>query len=97
MNCKCISVRKTALRNVRGSLHSLILPSFRRLAGHMLDGMTTGISTNDPTVLFIHQMIPHHQNAVNVSVVALPCELHVACLLRLTHDVSFLRRWPNYS
>jgi Domain of unknown function (DUF305) len=34
---------------------------------HMLDGMTTGVSTQDSVTLFIHQMIPHHQNAVNMA------------------------------
>ena len=68
---------KTGFRYVRDSEPSLILVTFYRLAGHMLDGMTTGISSNDPSVLFIHQMIPHHQNAVNVSVSAVPClDLH---------------------
>lgn len=34
---------------------------------HMLAGMTTGISAASETALFIHQMIPHHQNAVNMA------------------------------
>ena len=29
--------------------------------------MTTGFNSRNPTVLFIHQMIPHHQNAVNMA------------------------------
>lgn len=33
----------------------------------MISGMTTGYDTGIPTVLFIHQMIPHHQNAVNMA------------------------------
>ena len=33
----------------------------------MLNGMTTGISASSETALFIHQMIPHHQNAVNMA------------------------------
>jgi hypothetical protein len=33
----------------------------------MLAGMTTGVKASDPTALFIHQMIPHHQNAVNMA------------------------------
>lgn len=33
----------------------------------MLKGMTTGVSASSPTALFIHQMIPHHQNAVNMA------------------------------
>jgi Domain of unknown function (DUF305) len=37
----------------------------------MLDGMTTGISASSPTALFIHQMVPHHQNAVNMAKVLL--------------------------
>jgi Asp-tRNA(Asn)/Glu-tRNA(Gln) amidotransferase A subunit family amidase len=34
---------------------------------HMFDGMTTGIKADDPRVLFVHQMVPHHQNAVNMA------------------------------
>lgn len=34
---------------------------------HMISGMTTGYNTGIPTVLFVHQMIPHHQNAVNMA------------------------------
>lgn len=33
----------------------------------MLAGMTTGIKAQDERALFIHQMIPHHQNAVNMA------------------------------
>jgi hypothetical protein len=33
----------------------------------MLSGMTTGISSGSATALFIHQMVPHHQNAVNMA------------------------------
>lgn len=33
----------------------------------MLDGMTSGNMANSPIALFIHQMIPHHQNAVNMA------------------------------
>ena len=36
---------------------------------HMMAGMTTGVSSaaNSLTALFIHQMVPHHQNAVNMA------------------------------
>lgn len=34
---------------------------------HMMTGMTTGGSSGSEAVLFIHQMIPHHQNAVNMA------------------------------
>jgi len=34
---------------------------------HMLAGMTTGIKAQDERALFIHQMIPHHVNAVNMA------------------------------
>lgn len=34
---------------------------------HMLSGMTTGVVASEETALFIHQMIPHHQNAVNMA------------------------------
>ena len=34
---------------------------------HMMSGMTTGIKARDERALFIHQMIPHHQNAVNMA------------------------------
>jgi hypothetical protein len=37
----------------------------------MVAGMTTKYSANDPIALFIHQMIPHHQNAVNMAKVLL--------------------------
>jgi len=33
----------------------------------MLVGMTTNVETNEPMALFCHQMIPHHQNAVNMA------------------------------
>ena len=34
---------------------------------HMMHGMTTSITSNDEIALFIHQMIPHHENAVNMA------------------------------
>lgn len=34
---------------------------------HMMAGMTTGGSSGSPAVLFAHQMIPHHQNAINMA------------------------------
>lgn len=34
---------------------------------HMFAGMTTGVTAGDEVALFIHQMIPHHQNAVNMA------------------------------
>ena len=34
---------------------------------HMFAGMTTGVKSEDEVALFIHQMIPHHQNAVNMA------------------------------
>ena len=34
---------------------------------HMVAGMTTGVKANNEMVLFFHQMIPHHQNAVNMA------------------------------
>lgn len=34
---------------------------------HMMAGMTTGSSAGSEVALFIHQMIPHHQNAVNMA------------------------------
>ena len=37
----------------------------------MVAGMTTKYSANSPIALFIHQMIPHHQNAVNMAKVLL--------------------------
>jgi Domain of unknown function (DUF305) len=35
----------------------------------MMAGMTTGVTStkNSLTALFIHQMVPHHQNAVNMA------------------------------
>jgi Domain of unknown function (DUF305) len=33
----------------------------------MMDGMTTGVKASSETVLFVHQMVPHHQNAVNMA------------------------------
>lgn len=41
----------------------------------MLAGMTTGISAQSETALFIHQMIPHHQNAVNMAKTLLQTEI----------------------
>jgi hypothetical protein len=37
----------------------------------MVAGMTTKYAANNPVALFIHQMIPHHQNAVNMAKVLL--------------------------
>ncbi|KAL3922055.1 MAG: hypothetical protein SGILL_002409 [Bacillariaceae sp.] len=34
---------------------------------HMMTGMTTGVKAKDERALFVHQMIPHHQNAVNMA------------------------------
>ena len=34
---------------------------------HMLTGMTTNVNAGTAEALFIHQMIPHHQNAVNMA------------------------------
>lgn len=34
---------------------------------HMLGGMTTNIVAGSEKALFMHQMIPHHQNAVNMA------------------------------
>jgi uncharacterized protein (DUF305 family) len=41
---------------------------------HMLSGMTTGVMASDEAALFIHQMIPHHQNAVNMAKTLLKSE-----------------------
>lgn len=38
---------------------------------HMMAGMTTGVKAHSEAALFIHQMIPHHQNAVNMAKVLL--------------------------
>ena len=37
----------------------------------MVAGMTTKYSADSPVALFIHQMIPHHENAVNMAKVLL--------------------------
>lgn len=34
---------------------------------HMMSGMTTGVQATADAALFIHQMIPHHENAVNTA------------------------------
>ena len=34
---------------------------------HMVAGMTTNVQADNPAALFMHQMIPHHQNAVNMA------------------------------
>lgn len=46
---------------------------------HMMTGMTTKVSSGTELALFLHQMIPHHQNAVNMAKALLhaafmPCE-----------------------
>jgi len=33
----------------------------------MFAGMTTNVNAGSEAALFLHQMIPHHQNAVNMS------------------------------
>jgi uncharacterized protein (DUF305 family) len=40
----------------------------------MMSGMTTGVMASDEAALFIHQMIPHHQNAVNMAKTLLKSE-----------------------
>jgi hypothetical protein len=40
----------------------------------MMSGMTTGVMASDETALFIHQMIPHHQNAINMAKTLLKSE-----------------------
>jgi hypothetical protein len=49
-------------------------PSLREFSGcidamncHMLSGMTTNVAARSEVALFIQQMIPHHQNAVNMA------------------------------
>jgi Domain of unknown function (DUF305) len=51
-----------------------VTPEFQQFAScidamncHMMAGMTSGSSAQSPTALFLHQMIPHHQNAVNMA------------------------------
>jgi hypothetical protein len=34
---------------------------------HMFVGMTTGASAGSEVALFLHQMIPHHENAINMA------------------------------
>mmetsp|Transcript_418 Transcript_418/g.691 ORF Transcript_418/g.691 Transcript_418/m.691 type:complete len:422 (+) Transcript_418:55-1320(+) len=34
---------------------------------HMMAKMTTGVNSGSEAALFVHQMIPHHQNAVNMA------------------------------
>ena len=46
---------------------SLFAQCIEAMNCNMLHGMTTGVSSGDPVALFIHQMIPHHQNAVNMA------------------------------
>lgn len=33
----------------------------------MLNGMTTGVKAESEVALFLHQMIPHHENAINMA------------------------------
>jgi len=40
----------------------------------MISGMTTGSSAMSEDALFVHQMIPHHQNAVNMAKALLKTE-----------------------
>lgn len=45
----------------------------------MFSGMTTSAATDDAVALFIHQMVPHHENAINMAKALLkldltPCE-----------------------
>ena len=44
---------------------------------HMLAGMTTNINSGSETALFIHQMVPHHQNAVNMAKALLKTDILV--------------------
>lgn len=34
---------------------------------HMLTGMTAGVNARSEEALFIHEMVPHHRNAVNMA------------------------------
>jgi len=42
-----------------------------------LNGMTTGVKAQSEKALFLYHMIPHHQNAVNVSSEASPVDAMV--------------------
>ena len=33
----------------------------------MFNGMTTGVKANSEIALFLHQVIPHHENAINMA------------------------------
>lgn len=46
---------------------------------HMLAGMTTGVTAKSAAALFLHQMIPHHQNAVNMAKTLLILENEFIC------------------
>jgi hypothetical protein len=41
---------------------------------HMLSGMTTGTKARSEAALFVHQMIPHHENAVNMAKVLMKAD-----------------------
>ncbi|GKY98005.1 hypothetical protein MPSEU_000758600 [Mayamaea pseudoterrestris] len=49
-------------------------------------GMTTAASANDAVALFVHQMIPHHQNAINMAKALL--NLNVLDCTDLTNEDS---------
>jgi Domain of unknown function (DUF305) len=46
---------------------------------HMVVGMTTGVASKSPKALFLHQMIPHHQNAVNMAKTLLVLDGEIVC------------------
>ena len=43
---------------------------------HMNYNMKSILANSDPIVTFIHQMIPHHQNAVNMAKAVVPQDEH---------------------
>ena len=55
----------------------------------MMQGMTTGVSAGSIRALFMHQMIPHHQNAVNMAKALLNAnQLNCPDILEETSDCT---------
>ena len=51
----------------KGESHQAFSDCIDAMNCAMLAGMTTKVSSQSEIALFVHQMIPHHQNAVNMA------------------------------
>ena len=66
----------------------------------MTAGMTTGASSDNAMALFVHQMVPHHQNAVNMAKALLAGRILDSCTCEYSKvgvSLSLCRSMHSYS